>query len=387
MRLRTCAVAALAVAGLVVAGAPANATSSGHAARHSTSHVAHYGHGLTLPAHRHAVKSKHVPQAGTPKTVASDLAGPLTFAVGANALYVGQAFAGIVSKIPAKGAAKVVGTAAAGADVAGVELTPGALTWTERAGDQGPAVTASLLHRQTRDGVTTVDLLAAEKAANPDQVNTYGFTDLTPECEALVPAMFKSYTGVADSHAYGTLAAGRSTYVADAGANALLKVSKSGKVSTVAVFKPIPVAATAEAAAGLGLPDCVVGHKYGFEPVPTDVERGRDGWLYVTLLPGGPEDGSLGANGKVVKVNPRTGKVVTVAKGLAGATGLAVGPKGTIYVAQMNANEVSSIDRHGKVHKLLTVTQPAGVEWAKGKLWFSSDVFGAGKVSSVRVHR
>ena len=26
-----------------------------------------------------------------------------------------------------------------------------------------------------------------------------------------------------------------------------------------------------------------------FEPVPTDVEVGRDGWLYVTTLAGGPE--------------------------------------------------------------------------------------------------
>lgn len=383
-RVRACAVAALAVAGLVVAGGPATAHSSGHVSRGS-SHGVHFGHGVSWPDHRHPVKSHHAPKVGTPKTVATGLAGPLTFAVGPKGLYVGQAFAGVVSKIPTKGAPSVVGTAAPGADVAGVGVSHGVLTWTERSGDEGPAVTASLLHRQKGSRTTTVDLLAYEKVANPDQVNTYGFRDLDASCSAQLDPMFQTYTGAVDSHAYGTLDSKGATYVADAGANAILKVNAKGKVSTVAVLGAVPVKVTADAAAGFGLPDCVVGHKFWFEPVPTDVEQGPRGWLYVSLLPGGPEDGSLGANGKVVKVSTRTGKVVTVASGLAGATGLAVGPKGTVYVAQMNGNVVSSIDKHGKVKPLLTVTQPAGVEWAKGKLWVSTDVFGAGNVISVKV--
>jgi hypothetical protein len=389
LRVRTCAIAALAVAGLVVAGAPATARSSDHRTpSHTSSHarVAHYGHGVSLPDHRHPATSHHSPKAGTPTTVATGLIGPLTFGVGAKALYVGQAFAGIVSKIPKTGDPTVVGTAATGADAAGVEVSRGALTWTERSGDPGVPPTASLLHRQTRDGTTTVDLLAYEQTANPDQSNTYGFRNLDPACSGQLDPMFQSYPGAIDSHAYGTLHARGATYVADAGANAILKVSAKGKVSTVAVLKPVPVVVPADAAAALGLPDCVVGKKYWFEPVPTDVEQGRDGWLYVSLLPGGPEDGSLGANGQVVKVNPRTGKVVTVAKGLAGATGLAVGPKGTVYVAQLNGNAVSWIDKRGTVRPLLTLTQPAGVEWAHGKLWVSTDVFGAGSIVSVKVH-
>ena len=54
-------------------------------------------------------------------------------------------------------------------------------------------------------------------------------------------------------------------------------------------------------------PACVVGEEYAFEPVPTDVEFGPDGWLYVSSLPGGPEDASLGARGAVFRVNPWTG--------------------------------------------------------------------------------
>ena len=51
--------------------------------------------------------------------------------------------------------------------------------------------------------------------------------------------------------------------------------------------------------------------------MPTDIEVGPDGQLYVTSLPGGPEDGSLGLNGRVLKINPATGKVSTLVEGSA----------------------------------------------------------------------
>ena len=59
---------------------------------------------------------------------------------------------------------------------------------------------------------------------------------------------------------------------------------------------------------------CTVGHKFYFEPVPTDVEV-HDGLLYVTTLPGGPEDPSLGARGKVYTVDPATGDVTKIGSG------------------------------------------------------------------------
>lgn len=47
----------------------------------------------------------------------------------------------------------------------------------------------------------------------------------------------------------------------------------------------------AQLSEGLGrevdLPDCLVGKKYTVEPVPTDVQLGRDTGLYVTTLGGG----------------------------------------------------------------------------------------------------
>jgi sugar lactone lactonase YvrE len=73
----------------------------------------------------------------------------------------------------------------------------------------------------------------------------------------------------------------------------------------------------------------------------------RNGLLYVTLLPGGPEDPSLGARGAVYSVNARTGDVAFVACGFLGATGLALGPDGTIYVAELFGNRISTVSGTG----------------------------------------
>lgn len=97
--------------------------------------------------------------------------------------------------------------------------------------------------------------------------------------------------------------------------NAILKVDAgSGDVSTVAVLPPRPAVVPAgtripiDMAGGtVEVPACVVGHDYAFEPVPTDVEIGPDGWLYVSSTPGGPEDPSLGARGAIFRINPWTG--------------------------------------------------------------------------------
>ena len=104
------------------------------------------------------------------------------------------------------------------------------------------------------------------------------------------------------------------------------------------------------------------------EPVPTDVELGNDGWLYVTTLPGGPEDPSLGARGAVYRVNPTTGEVQLYASGFAGATGLAVAPNGTVFVAELFGNQVSVITKRGEVSTFADLPSPAGIEWQSGRL-------------------
>ncbi|NTW42125.1 MAG: ScyD/ScyE family protein, partial [Cellulomonadaceae bacterium] len=282
-----------------------------------------------------AATSPSPPPPTRPAVVADGLAAPLSLAVTSRGdLYVTQD-GGLLTRITRAGQRTDV-VSAAPASAEAVSVDRGALTWTQRTDDGAFTATSSVLFRMARDGTTTqTDVLAYEASANPDQVNTYGIQGLDPACTATVPAelapFLLPYTGRVDSHAYATLPVGSTTYIADAGANAVLAVSAAGDVSTVAVLPPTAITLTAEMAAGFGLDACVAGHEFWAEPVPTDVETGRDGKLYVTSLPGGAEDDSLGANGAVYRVDPRTGQVSLVARGFVGATGLAVAPTGKIY--------------------------------------------------------
>ena len=120
------------------------------------------------------------------------------------------------------------------------------------------------------------------------------------------------------------------------------------------------------------LPQCVVGSTYGFEAVPTDVELGRDGLLYVTVLSGGP--GALGPRSKVFRVDRRTKALTEIGSGFAGATDLAVAPDGTVYVAELFGGRISELVNGAPV-TVAEVMLPAAVEWAGGKLFATVDVF------------
>ncbi|MFT3833754.1 MAG: ScyD/ScyE family protein [Micropruina sp.] len=190
------------------------------------------------------------------------------------------------------------------------------------------------------------DTYAYETKKNPDKKYHYGVKNPS-KCvsDALTAMQFPvSYQGQIDSHAYSVAALkGGRWVVADAGANALFSVSKSGKIGTLAVLPPQPFTFDAQAASALGLPDCFIDVTYNFESVPTDVEVGRDGFLYVTTLPGGPESPALGARGKLWKVNPWNGKATEIAGGFLGATNLAIGKKGTFYVAELFAGTITKV--------------------------------------------
>ncbi|MDN4644788.1 ScyD/ScyE family protein [Arthrobacter sp. PsM3] len=193
---------------------------------------------------------------------------------------------------------------------------------------------------------TLGDFAALETEDNADGKTRYGYRDLPDGCEAqLPPNMPAGYTGEVDSHPYGIAVTEHTFYVADAGANSVVSVdARSGKTETVAVLPPRPYKVTPEAAASNGLPACVVGTTYDFEAVPTDVAVGPDGWLYVTSLPGGPEDPALGPRGAVFKVAPDDGEVRLVADDIMSPTGLALDDHGDLYVASLFGEGVLRID-------------------------------------------
>jgi hypothetical protein len=159
-------------------------------------------------------------------------------------------------------------------------------------------------------------------------------------------------------------------------------VSPGGRIRVAEVLRPVRTRITAEGATATGMPDCVVGSVYAAEPVPTDVEVTRSGRLVVSLLPGGPEDDSLGARGRVVRVGSAHTKVL--ARGFLGATNVALGRHGKIFVAEVFGNRVSVIRRGGQVGTVTERPTPAGVEYARGRLYVSVDVFGDGSIVSVK---
>jgi hypothetical protein len=214
-----------------------------------------------------------------------------------------------------------------------------------------------------------------EKAENPDGDVTYGAVDVSEECLAEFPSGPEAppavYDGIVESHPYGTAAVGKHAYVADAASNAILRVKRNGTVQAVAVLPPVPVEITEEMAAGVGFPECSVGHDYLFEPVPTDVEMGPDGLLYVSSLPGGPEDGTV--PGGVFTVDPATGEVERIATGLVSATGLDVAPNGDVYVSELFAGKITRIPAGGgEPSTYLEVPLPAAVE-IKGRHLYTTE--------------
>jgi hypothetical protein len=349
---------------------------------------------VAAPASAHNRSGPPPWTAGTPVTVTSGLVTPLSLDVARNGFsYLSQNFAGLVTQVDHRGTASVIASAP-GFETSAVSSRNSTVYYAVVAQDHSSAV---LMARSRNGSVRQVaDLWAHENSENPDAVNAYGFEGLTAECLALIPAPGPmenppAYTGIVDTHPYSSLALSDAIYVADAGANAILRVGYDGTVTTVAVLPPTaPIVVTAELADAFGFPACVVGHNYRFEPVPTDVELGPNGWLYVTSLPGGPEDASLGARGAVLKVNPSNGNITTVATGFVGATGLAVSPRsGTVYVAELfggpnGTGQVSMVPAGANTATpLIALSAPAAIELRHGKLYVTTDALADGKLTVV----
>jgi hypothetical protein len=309
-----------------------------------------------------------------PKTLAKDLVGPLRAAVDSHGTaYVSQNFGGPILKVRPGKKPRAIYSGDPGVEVGGLSLTHGALTFTETVSDdQGNPSDSSVLRRSARGKVRTIaNVWNYEARHNPDAKVTYGVRGISDECAADWPTEEFGppvYTGVVDSHPYATVSKGWRTYVADAAMNAIISVSPHGRIRTVSVLPPVPVPVTADLAAALGAPDCVVGLTYYGEPVPTDVEVGPDGNLYVTTLGGGlGEQLPLGA---VYRVNPHNGHAKRLVSGLSAPTGLALAPHKTMYVAQLFGGTISKV-RMGshKVRTFVETALPAEVEYHHGSLY------------------
>jgi hypothetical protein len=323
--------------------------------------------------------------AQAPGPLIQGLAGPLAISVDDGKIYVAQSFGGMLSRYGTDGSGgKTLYQRKPKVEIGAVQAAgPGTLFAVT--GKNADGKFAKLKHRASDGTVTTrADLRGFERRFNPDGHVTYNFRDIGATCAKKVPEEVggASYKGIVDSHPYATaMMADGTAVVADAAGNDIITVSPSGFRTEIATLPGQPVRVSKALAGQFGLPGCTVGHNFWFEPVPTDVEV-HGGMLYVSVLPGGPEDPSLGARGRVYTVDPDTGDATLIGKGFAGATDLAVSPKGKVYVTELFGGRVSTI-KDGMAKKAFAAEQPAAIEWYKGKLYVAGGLEGPGYVRKV----
>jgi len=333
----------------------------------------------------HGTKGHH--HGGTaPRVLAEGLLSPLRAAVADDgSVYVSQNFAGQLMRVRPGHQPSVAYADPDGNEVGGVSVRGRVVTFTvTKSGEDGFPVDSWLKKLYPDGSVHTVaNVRGFENETNPDSGTTYGFRDADPTCDPSWPAELgpATYAGLPDSHPYSTYALPHGwTYIADAGSNAVFLVSPRGRMRTIATLPAIPYTITSSGASTLGVPACFVGRTYWFEPVPTDIERGSNGVLYVTSLPGGPEGPQLGARGSVFTVNPWSGRVRRLVGGLVGPTGIAVGGHGSLYVTQMFGDKISRINvgRHGAwLADVVSTPVPAEVEWTPRGLYFTDNALPA----------
>lgn len=289
------------------------------------------------------------PHNGHPRWVSvidDNVLAPFQLAVDGSDVYASDGFLGTLTKYSRHGQKTVIATVEGG-EIAGVDVTKGgrSVAYTSTSADGRSLLTIRSAGK--RDVVA--DLGAYESRRNPDRHVTYGVVAGGNPCANAVFAELSggqaTYKGIIESHPYAVAALGGGAWaVADAAGNSILRVDRSGRISTLAVAPRRALRITAAIASAVGLPECTVGVTYAFEGVPTDVEVGRKGALYFTSLPGGPEDPSLGARGAVFRIGHH-GSTSRVAAGFLGATNLALSGD-TIYVTELFGGKVTAV--HGK---------------------------------------
>ena len=302
------------------------------------------------------------PKVPTPSLVSDDLAAPFNIAFKGYSPYVADGGLNQVVRVRRDGTLKPIVSDAPGTSGLAFSKDGRYLAYTTTEGGEGEPpgpITASGLNIKKRHKAPVyADTLAYEKANNPDQHVHYGVRK-PPQCreETHSSDPGQAIRALVDSHAYSVASVQEQVGGRRRGRQRPVVGDQSRQdLHSGRAAEPAGQDHAGDAAAQ-GIPtNCAVGRTYKYEAVPTDVEVGRDGYLYVTTLPGGPEDPSLGARGKVYRVNPHNGHVKLVASGFLGATNLALGKHGKIFVAELFGGQISVV-KHGKAQKYL---EPAG---------------------------
>ncbi len=315
-----------------------------------------------------------------PKTLEKGLLSPLSLAVDDDGtVYVTQNFGGKLSKLRPGKKPKTVYASKNGNEVGGVSVFHGKLVFaeTKSSGEMEPIKSRVKWITPSGKVKTLANIREYENQRNPDRFIQYGVRGISDECAAQWPTdKFgpATYTGIKDSHPYATLQTDEgNVFVVDAGMNAVLRISPNGRIRTLAVTPAVPVKISAEMAAALGAPDCVVGMTYYGESVPTDVALDGKGGLLVTT-----EGGGLGEQmplGAIYRIKLQNRTIKKQVGGLFAPVGLAVGANGTRYVSQLFGGKISRIkEGTTKVKTYAEAKLPASVEWTPDGIYATVNV-------------
>ena len=136
--------------------------------------------------------------------------------------------------------------------------------------------------------------------------------------------------GLPDTNPFGVLALPGRQIVTDAGGNSVLEVGAGGQISTLAVVPD----GMAPAPPFLGLPP---GTQIPFQAVPTGVDIGPDGWLYVGQLTGFPFPVG-GAS--VYRIPPNGGTPEVFLTGFTNIIDIEFAADGSLYVLQISTDSL-----------------------------------------------
>jgi hypothetical protein len=148
-----------------------------------------------------------------------------------------------------------------------------------------------------------------------------------------------------DSNPVGLFRQGQRLVLADAGGNAVVRVSNQGSFRTVTALPP----GSALAPPFLGLPP---GTQIPTDAVPTSVVRGPDGAIYISQLTGFPfEKGDA----NIWRLGPGQSAPTVYASGLTNLTDLAFAADGTLYAVEISSEGLLN----GPIGALVRVTPGA----------------------------
>ena len=276
-------------------------------------------------------------------------------------VYASQNFASLITKVAPAGEPEVIFADEGHREIGALSVDGDVLTFS--ATSMGGTPSAKVYTLSPEGQTRIANTWAFERANNPDGDRTYGIKGLSKSCTSDIPRDVRPFVvahpGVTESHPYATALSGDTTYVADAAANAIFAVDGGG-ISTLALLPAVKVEVTRKLRRHLGLPKCTQGKTFKGEPVPTDVEVGPDGNLYVTTLGGGlGESMPLGA---VYRVTTPAGAVSKLTDGLMSPTGIAISPTGTAYVSMLFPGIVLEIPLGGEPGTFAELPFPGDVE-------------------------